>query len=90
MVLNEAAAAALPIVAGDAAGAAWSLVDDGVSGFRVPSGDAPALAQALAALAADPALRERAGARSAALGAEHSAEAWAAGVARLARKLAAR
>lgn len=87
MVLNEAAAAALPIVASDAAGAAWSLVDDGASGYRVPAGDAPALERALARLAGDPELRERAGARSAELGAAHSAEAWAAGVAGLARRL---
>lgn len=90
MVLNEAAAAALPIVASDAAGAAWSLVDDGESGFRVPSGDAPALERALATLAIDPALRQRAGCRSAELAAAHTSEAWAAACAGLARKLVSR
>ena len=46
MVLNEAAAAGLPIVTSDAAGAAYDLVEDGVSGFRVPAGDTHALRRA--------------------------------------------
>ena len=89
MVLNEAAAAGLPIVATEAAGAAWDLVDDGTSGFRIPVGDAASLAQALAELAADSGFRERAGDRSRTLAAGHTADAWAAAVADLGSKLAA-
>lgn len=89
MVLNEAAAAGLPIVATEAAGAAWDLVDDGASGFRIPVGDAASLAQALADLAADSGFRERAGDRSHTLAAGHTADAWAAAVADLGSKLAA-
>jgi glycosyltransferase involved in cell wall biosynthesis len=85
MTLNEAALAALPIVATDAAGAAYELVEDGVNGFRVPAGDLPALRAALERLAADPAFRERAGARSEELGLRLSPEAWAEAVANFVR-----
>jgi phosphatidylinositol alpha 1,6-mannosyltransferase len=54
--LQEAAASGLPVVA-PAAGGPIDLVDDGVTGFLVPPGDAGALAGAVARLAADPALR---------------------------------
>lgn len=88
MVVNEAAAAGLPIVASDAVGAAWDLVEDGVNGFRVAPGDAEALAAALGRLAADPELRERAGQRSQAIAARFTPQAWAEGVAALVRRLA--
>jgi phosphatidylinositol alpha 1,6-mannosyltransferase len=54
--LQEAAASGLPVVA-PAAGGPLDLVRDGVTGFLVPPGDGPALAGAVARLAADPALR---------------------------------
>ena len=88
MVLNEAAAAGLPIVASEAAGAAWDLVDDGVNGFRVPVGDIAAIASALARLAADPTLRATCRARSLALAAEHLPQAWATAVAGVVRRVA--
>ena len=47
LVVNEALAAGLPVVASTAVGAAVDLVEDGRSGFLVPPGDAGALAQAL-------------------------------------------
>ena len=88
MVLNEAAAAGLPIVASEAAGAAWDLVDDGVNGYRFPAGDSGALASALARVAGDPGLRAGARVRSRQLASAHSAAAWAGAVAALARQLA--
>jgi phosphatidylinositol alpha 1,6-mannosyltransferase len=56
--IQEAAASGLPVVA-PAAGGPVDLVDEGVSGYLVPPGDAGALAAGVARLAADPALRGR-------------------------------
>jgi glycosyltransferase involved in cell wall biosynthesis len=88
MVLNEAAAAGLALVATDAVGAARDLVEDGVNGFVVPAGDVPALRAALGRLAGDPEFRATAGARSRELVAGFTPEAWAGAVATLARRLA--
>jgi phosphatidylinositol alpha 1,6-mannosyltransferase len=54
--LQEAAASGLPVVA-PAAGGPLDLVDDGETGFLLTPGDAGALADAVARLAADPVLR---------------------------------
>lgn len=43
LVLNEAAASGLPLIATEASGAAFDLIDEGHNGFRIPTGDAPAL-----------------------------------------------
>jgi glycosyltransferase involved in cell wall biosynthesis len=59
--LIEAAAAGRPIVTTEVPGCR-EVVEDGVHGLRVPPRDAPALAEALARLIADPALRARLGA----------------------------
>jgi glycosyltransferase involved in cell wall biosynthesis len=90
MVLNEAAAAGLALVASTAAGAAHELIEDGVNGFRVEPGDVEGLTRALRRLAADPALREAAGRRSRELVAPLTPEAWADGVAGLVRDAATR
>lgn len=90
MVLNEAAHASLPLVTSDAPGAAWDLLEDGVNGLRVPAGDAVALGAAMRRVADDPGFRAAAGRRSRELAAAHSPEAWAAGVAGLARRLSPR
>jgi glycosyltransferase involved in cell wall biosynthesis len=87
MVLNEAAAAGLPLVATEGVGAARELVEDGVNGFRVPVGDERALTEALRWLAEDAAFRAAAGTRSRDLVARLTPEAWAEGVAGLARAL---
>jgi glycosyltransferase involved in cell wall biosynthesis len=87
MVLNEAAAAGLPLVATEAPGAAWDLVEDGVNGYRVPAGDAGELAAALRRVALDGAFREAAGRRSRELAAAFTAEAWASAVAGLGRRI---
>jgi colanic acid/amylovoran biosynthesis glycosyltransferase len=60
VVLMEAMAAGLPVVASRLSGIP-ELVADGESGLLVPPGDPDALAAALARLAADPALRSRLG-----------------------------
>ncbi|HEX6389474.1 MAG TPA: glycosyltransferase, partial [Solirubrobacteraceae bacterium] len=58
MVLTEAFAAGVPVVASHIAGYA-DVVRDGVDGLLVPRGDATALAEALRKLALDPAGRAR-------------------------------
>ena len=85
MVLNEAAAAGLPLVATEAAGAGHDLIEDGVNGYRVPVDDEAALADALRKVAADPAWRLAAGERSRELTAGYTGEIWAEAVANLAR-----
>lgn len=47
VVVNQALGAGLPIICSDAVGAAHDLVESGVNGCIVPSGDAHALAHAL-------------------------------------------
>jgi len=59
--LQEAAASGLPVIA-PAAGGPLDLVDDGVTGYLVPPGDADAFTVAVARLAADPATRQAFGA----------------------------
>jgi glycosyltransferase involved in cell wall biosynthesis len=56
MVVPEAMAAGRPVIAADAGGPA-EVVEHGVHGLRVPPGDVDALADAVLALAGDPALR---------------------------------
>jgi glycosyltransferase involved in cell wall biosynthesis len=88
MVVNEAAAAGLPIVATENVGAAHDLIEHGVNGFRVPAGDEDGLGRALRRLAEDEDFRRAAGARSVELSLRFTPEAWADGVARLAHRLA--
>jgi len=85
MVLNEAAAAGLPLVATDAAGGGYDLIEEGVNGYRVPVEDEAALAAALRKVAADPAWRLAAGERSRQLTAGYTGEAWAEQVVKLVR-----
>jgi glycosyltransferase involved in cell wall biosynthesis len=59
-VLLEAASMALPIVTTDSPGCR-EVVDPGVTGLRIPIGDAAALSSAIAALADDAPLRARLG-----------------------------
>jgi glycosyltransferase involved in cell wall biosynthesis len=84
MVLNEAAAAGLPIVASDAAGATHDLVEDGENGIRVPPDDVHALTAALRRTCTDGAFRGRAGERSREIAARFIPAAWADAVARAA------
>jgi glycosyltransferase involved in cell wall biosynthesis len=82
MALSEAAAAGLPLVATDAVGGAWDLIEEGVNGYRVPVGDAAALREALSNALADEAWRERAGRRSRELAEQATPERWAEAVER--------
>ena len=59
--LQEAAASGLPVIA-PAAGGPLDLVDDGATGYLVPTGDPDAFTAAVAKLAADPAKRAAFGA----------------------------
>jgi glycosyltransferase involved in cell wall biosynthesis len=86
MVLNEAAAAGLPLVATEAAGGGYDLIEPGVNGYRVPVEDEGALAEALRKVAADPDWRIRAGERSRELTAGYTGEVWAERVLELVRK----
>ena len=86
MVLNEAAAAGLPLVATEAAGGGYDLIEQGVNGYRVPVEDEDALADALRKVAADPEWRISAGERSRSLTAGYTGEAWAAAVRDLVRR----
>jgi glycosyltransferase involved in cell wall biosynthesis len=61
IVLLEAAATGLPVVASPHAGATAELIRDDVSGVIVDPDDVPGMANALVRLAADPAARERMG-----------------------------
>jgi glycosyltransferase involved in cell wall biosynthesis len=63
IVLLEAAATALPVVASPYAGATLDLVEDGATGFILDPDDTAGWARALAELARDPDLRWRLGAR---------------------------
>jgi glycosyltransferase involved in cell wall biosynthesis/GT2 family glycosyltransferase len=74
VVLMEALAARLPVIASRVAGVP-ELVQDGVSGLLVPPGDPAVLTDAILRLMADPALRDRMGQA----GQAHVAESYAAG-----------
>lgn len=64
VVVNEAAAAGLPLVLSDRVGAAHDLLEDGRNGILLPAGDAAAAGDAIRALAADPDRRRAMGAAS--------------------------
>jgi glycosyltransferase involved in cell wall biosynthesis len=61
MVVLEAMAAGLPVVAFDCPTGPRELVDDGVTGLLVPRRDTAALAAAVSRLASDPGMRRRMG-----------------------------
>ena len=88
MAMQEAAAAGLPLVASEAPGAGYDLIEEGVNGFRVPVEDVEALRAALTHVATDEVFRERARPRTLELASGYRAEVWAEVVAGLARRLA--
>jgi len=74
VVVNEACAAGLPVIAARSAGAALDLVEDGRSGFLVDRDDASGLRAKMEFFLADPARIAAFGARSRALAARFSIE----------------
>jgi glycosyltransferase involved in cell wall biosynthesis len=87
MSMQEAAAAGLPLIASEAPGAGYDLIEEGVNGFRVPVEDVEALRRALTRVAIDEAFRERARPRTLELARGNTPEAWAYAVAELARRV---
>jgi glycosyltransferase involved in cell wall biosynthesis len=90
LVVNEAMACGLPIIASDAAGCTADLVQDQGNGRVVHRGDVAQLASAMEELGQDPALRERMGNHSRERIFRYSPEACAAGLAEAALSLKVR
>ena len=88
MVFNEAALSGLPIVSTTAPGAADELVEDGVNGFRVRTGDAAALRRAIVRLVEDEPFRRSAGERSREIAGRFTPDAWADAVAAAVERVA--
>ena len=83
LVVNEAMARGLAVIASDAVGAAaGGLVRDGVNGVIFPAGDVEALTAALVLLGGDAELRGRMGAQGSSDVRAYSHDAWAAGFSR--------
>jgi glycosyltransferase involved in cell wall biosynthesis len=81
LVVNEAMACGLPIIATDVAGCTADLVQDGENGYVIPSANVGKLAEAMSVLARDPQLASRMGEHSARLIESFSPECCAAGLA---------
>jgi glycosyltransferase involved in cell wall biosynthesis len=90
MAMQEAAAAGLPLIASEAPGAGYDLIEEGVNGFRVPVEDVEALRSALTRVAADESFREHARPRTLELARGHTPESWADAVMQLIGSLARR
>ncbi len=81
LVVNEAMACGLPIIASDVAGCVADLVQDGKNGYVIPVANVGKLTEAMAAFARDSQLASRMGERSARLIEHFSPEYCAAGLA---------
>jgi glycosyltransferase involved in cell wall biosynthesis len=81
LVVNEAMACGVPIVATDAGGCVADLVQDGWNGYVVPKGAPEKLAEALTRIACSPDLSATMGVRSAQRIEQNSPQACAAGFA---------
>jgi glycosyltransferase involved in cell wall biosynthesis len=64
VVINQALAAGLPIIASDAVGAGLDLVENGINGMRIVANDADALYGAMETLTLNPAIAPQWGKRS--------------------------
>ena len=81
LVVNEAMACGLPVIASDSAGCASDLVESGWNGRVVTGGNVGQLTNAMNELATDGELRSLMGRRSRERIEQYSPEAWAAGLA---------
>jgi len=81
LVVNEAMACGLPIIATDVAGCTADLVHGHENGYVIPAANVGKLAEAMAAIARNPQLAARMGERSATLIESFSPESCAAGLA---------
>jgi glycosyltransferase involved in cell wall biosynthesis len=82
LVVNEAMACCLPVIATNVAGCTLDLVQDGWNGFVISPHNAIELATAMAALAEDSDLRQQMGLRSSERIEASSPTAWAEGIVR--------
>jgi 1,2-diacylglycerol 3-alpha-glucosyltransferase len=82
LVVNEAMACGLPLIATDMAGCGADLVSDGINGYVVRAGEPELLAQAMLKLISDPPLRDRMGLASARMTESFTPQIWAEGVVR--------
>lgn len=84
LVVNEAMACGLPVIASDVAGSVADLVEDGSNGFVMPAGDVDRMGRCMMLVARDSGTRRRMGERSFERIAAYSPEACAAGLAQAA------
>lgn len=77
LVINEAMAFALPLIATDAAGATYDLLVEGVNGFVVKSGNSEQLYRAMKRLVDYPHLREKMGKESLSIIQNYTPAIWA-------------
>jgi glycosyltransferase involved in cell wall biosynthesis len=82
LVVNEAMACGLPVIASDAAGCAADLIENNRNGWTVQSGNVAELACVMSEVARNPEMRDRMGARSWEHIQNFSPEACALGIAR--------
>jgi glycosyltransferase involved in cell wall biosynthesis len=84
LVVNEAMACCLPVIASDVAGCVSDLIEDGWNGFVVPVSDVRRICSSMELLAKGDDLRGQMGERSLQRIREYSPEACAAGIAKAA------
>jgi glycosyltransferase involved in cell wall biosynthesis len=85
LVVNEAMACGIPVIATDAAGSIADMVCDGMNGYVVGAADADRLSQAMLKLVSDSELCRRMGQASAARSQCFTPQVWAEGVVRALR-----
>jgi glycosyltransferase involved in cell wall biosynthesis len=81
LVVNEALACGLPVIASEVAGCVADLVRDGENGRVVRAGDAQALSRAMDQFLNDPELPKKMGQNSLEISSRFTPQAWAEGVA---------